>query len=357
VRVRLLYAVDGGHLDATYDAALEIFCTKGPEFGPGLSNHGPMASDALVALGRADAVERWAAWYAGHLQEPVEARNPISTSEWREALGDIRRAGDWSVFFRAELEEQPWTEVLEGWAPRLAPGVMAGATHGILRTAHAVRALSRAANEQRLRELAEGLAYWAARYQVLPGAEAMPGELPVDVAISRVTPSDRPGAGLIFEAVGRLDASEFAPVINYVDAGRDVDAFVSDMTRSFVRRYMENAPHATIAFVHTVTAPSALRILAPYLSDTSRRALQRYMWQACAAIYATYARPSPITPASSASIDPADVDRADLADRAVAARDEHAIKFTEACLREFDRTGDAQFIVAADDALTRLRAR
>src|SRR3954451_23877685 len=32
----------------------------GPEYGPaGFSNHGPMAADALVHLGRAEAVTRW----------------------------------------------------------------------------------------------------------------------------------------------------------------------------------------------------------------------------------------------------------------------------------------------------------
>ncbi len=53
--------------------------------------------------------------------------------------------------------------------------------------------------------------------------------------------------------------------------------------------------------------------------------------------------------------DAVDFDEADLVDRAVAARDEHAIKFTEACLREYRVTSDPAFIAAAEDIVVRLR--
>jgi questin oxidase-like protein len=341
-----------------YDGVLEQFSKKGPEFGPGLSNHGPMASDALVAMGRSDALEPWAEWYAKAraLRDPPESRHAIAPTDWREALGDIARAGDWSAFFHREVELRPWAETLETWAARLAPGIMAGATHGILRTAHAVRGLSRGETPQRLGELAEGLAYWAARYQELPAAPASTtGGVPVASALERVRLVDDASRGrfLIFDAVKAIPAEEFAPAINYVDVSGEVDAFVRDVTRTFVRLYLANAAWASIAFVHTMTAPSALRLLAPHLSTATTRDTMRYAWQACAAIYAAYARADSAAPA----IAEGEVfDAEDLIDRAVAARDEHAIKFTEACLREHRISGDAAFIAAAEDAVVRLRA-
>ena len=42
-----------------------------------------------------------------------------------------------------------------------------------------------------------------------------------------------------------------------------------------------------------------------------------------------------------------------LVDRALASRDEHAIKLTEAALRCFGRTGDRELLWAAADAGTR----
>jgi hypothetical protein len=51
--------------------------------------------------------------------------------------------------------------------------------------------------------------------------------------------------------------------------------------------------------------------------------------------------------------DPADV--ADLIEQAIASRDEHAIKFTEACLREHRLAPDPAYIAAIRDAVTRPR--
>jgi hypothetical protein len=230
---------------------------------------------------------------------------------------------------------------------------MAGATHGILRAAHAVRALQRGETPQRIGELAEGLAYWAARYQELPTAAAAQGRYGVGDALGRVglLDAEKRGRFLIFDQVRQLDATSFAPAVNLVDVEREIDVFVDDITRTFVRRYLANADRAAIAFVHTVTAPSALRTIAPLLDPASQRAAMRYAWQACAAIYSAYARP-----ASDVLVEPHNPDASDLVDRAVAARDEHAIKFTEACLREHRRIGDEAFLVAAADACARLRA-
>ena len=336
------------------DEMLERFAATGPEFNGGLANHGPMAAEALLAMGRADAVGGWAEWYATRLAEHPRAMDRIDPEEWRESLGDVRRAGDWIAFFDREVRARPWGDAVELWVARLGPGIMAAATHGILRTAHAVRSLDRGENEARLHELAEGLGYWAARYQTLPGeASGATAQADVKLAlrhVARIDASQRKG-GLIFDVVRVLDEG-FAPIINYVDVDREFDAFVGDLTRTFVRQYLANAQHAAIGFVHTVTAPSAARILAPHLSADTRRAVMRYAWQSCAAIYAAYGRVDPdAMPADPA---PAEFDEAYLVDRAVAARDEHAIKFTEACLREYRLSGDGAFIAAARDVTARL---
>ena len=118
----------------TLDEVLPRFAACGPEFGQGLSNHGPMAAEALVALGREDAVEGWSAWYAPRLAEQPRAIAPIGPSEWQEALGDVKRAADWSAFFHRELADGDWRGAVRTWTPRLAPGLMAGATHGVRNT-------------------------------------------------------------------------------------------------------------------------------------------------------------------------------------------------------------------------------
>src|SRR5215469_18616902 len=112
----------------------------GPEFDGWLSNHGPMAAEAMVRRGHAGSVHGWLDRYMRRLEEFPRASAPIG-EDWREALGDPRRVADWTAYFRREVTGQPWRSVLGTWWPRLLPGVAAAATHGAIRVGHAVRAL------------------------------------------------------------------------------------------------------------------------------------------------------------------------------------------------------------------------
>jgi uncharacterized protein (TIGR00730 family) len=114
------YAVGRGRMaNDSIESALEIFAATGPEFGGGLSNHGPMAAEALVSLCRGEAVEEWSAWYARKLTEPPESRNGIDAAAWREALGDIGRratgrrssAASWTSGRGAK----PWPRGCRAW--------------------------------------------------------------------------------------------------------------------------------------------------------------------------------------------------------------------------------------------------
>ena len=100
--------------------------------------------------------------------------------------------------------------------------------------------------------------------------------------------------------------------------------------------------------MHAVTGPGAARLLLPYADESGTRALMRYAWQAAALYVAMGERPN--QPPREA--DP--VDAGTLVDRAVTNGDEHAIKLTEACLREDAIQPRPVYRVAAQDAMTRL---
>ena len=150
------------------EPALEFLAPYGPDLRNGLTNHAPMAVEALAALGRADAVMPWLENYRkGLLPRPV-AHERIEHKNWRVMLGKTDRVADWNAFFENELKDAPWHEVLARWTERLASGFCASAMHGIIRVGHAVRSLSEAETPERSRELADGFGYWAAAYQILP---------------------------------------------------------------------------------------------------------------------------------------------------------------------------------------------
>jgi hypothetical protein len=343
---------------ALLDEALEIFMRTGPEYQGGFSNHGPMAAEALIKLGRPEAVIPWVEHYKRRLQGPVEGRNTISRKDWREALGNSNRVGDWIVFFNRELKESPWRSVLGQWVPRLAPGLVAAAAHGLIRTGHAARSLAERETVARRQELAQGLAYWAARYQPLPfSRDGKSMRLKPSQAIRQVKtlPVERRGRGLIHAQLRRLD--EFPPfmsVADLVDSSGDASRFISDLTETFADVYLANAHDfgSSFACIHAVTGPSAIRLLLPYVKPEAARHLLRYGWQAAAGLYAAFGS----TPVSNAHDSPAQ-NKKDLIDRAVAVLtvDEHAVKFTEVCLREYALNPKPVYLLAARHASDRLQ--
>lgn len=336
------------------DAALVLLGKTGPEYHGGLSNHGPMASEALVRLGRPEAVVPWVETYRRSLMDHPQAGASIGRNDWREALGDYRRAGDWSAFFLARLDEGPWESVLSHWCGNLAPGLAAAAFHGLIRTAHAARSLAGRDLPARRVELAEGLAYWAARYERLPEAEgSAPHRLLPSQAISsvEVVPPARRGTGNITDRLRPLfDQPSFARVAGLVETGGDAGRVISDLTETFAGVFLAHAAGgSTIGLVHAVTGPSAVRLLMPHVDLEVTRRMIRYSWQTAAAIYATTARPAPDTTPK-----PQPASRGDLIDRAIATGDEHAFKFTEACLREHALNPKPVYLEAALDAVKRL---
>jgi hypothetical protein len=341
------------------DETLEIMSPMGPELTNGFSNHAPMAIEAMCAMGRTDAVMPWFERYRHAFVRRGARVARLTNDNWRAALGDPRRTVDWFEFFRNELEEHPWRMVLDLWAARLAPGLMAAATHGVIRTGHATRALALEDTPARRRELADGLAYWAADYFPLPAERHAPVRAKPSDAIARVPilpPETRHGNfGAFTDALAQLDSfPPFNATLDAVDPAGDPSAFLSDMSATFARVFLANAhdTYTTIAFVHAVTGPSALRPLLPYLRDTTRHAALAYAWQSAAAMYATFA-----TRADLSHVDQVRVfDHDELIERAIACGDEHAIKFTEVCLREHALNPDPTLLAAANHATQMLSA-
>jgi Questin oxidase-like len=352
-------APKGGAMRGTeaMENALALLAPTGPEYAGRLANHGPMAAEALVVLERPDAVVPWVEQYRKRLREHPPGSRPIDPKEWREALGDGDRVGDWIVFFRRELAERPWKTVLAEWTVRLSPGVVAAAFHGAIRTAHAARSLEAAETPARVRELAEGLGYWAATYNALPEATppARPpaGRRPSEaVAGVPILPLERRVAyGNITERLAPLDGfPPFAPVADAVDPSGEASAFLSDLTETFASVYLASVPPGSvITFLHGVTGPTAVRTLLPYVSPEEQRRLLRYTWQACASFYSSNGGKSVPKLASGAL-----PSREELADRAIATGDEHAIKFTEACFREYALNPKPVYVQAARDGVARL---
>ena len=202
------------------DEAYQRLHQTGPEFDGWLSNHGPMAAEAMARHGHAEDVGPWLDSYVQRLEDFPRGTDPIG-ADWAEALGDPRRIADWTTFFCRQAAEQPWRQVLGTWWLRLLPGLAASATHGIIRVGHAVRALLADGDDPiHVTELAHGLAYWAARWQPIPGAGTLGPQPTAAAPATRQAINRTPAAALA--AVPRVGdvASKFAIICALVMTGR-----------------------------------------------------------------------------------------------------------------------------------------
>jgi hypothetical protein len=253
------------------------------------------------------------------------------------------------------VRHEAWPVVLDRWVARLALGISAAATHGVIRTGHAVRALDQATTAQRLIELTEGLAYWASTYQPLSSnavshaATARPTEAIAQVPILPV--ERRRFTGTITSALAALDDfPDFADAINPADLEGNPHTVLSEITAALTGVYLANARDVltTIVFIHGVTSAAAVRSLAPHLSVATMGTTIRYLWQAGCGLYAAFgSRPSPPDVIANSG-----ESRAALIDLAVACGDEHAIKFTEACRREDQIAPRSEYRTAARHAIS-----
>ena len=340
------------------DSALESIADAGPDLRNGLTNHAPMAIEALCALGREEALAPWLAHYRAGMMPWPTAKEPIDPENWRTALGQIDRVSDWRAFFVKELAAAPWRDVLDCWVGRFAPAICASATHGVIRVAHVVRSLAENETSTRIAELAAGLGYWAACYQELPtGLSTSHSATLPSTAIQRVAvvpPEQRKFTGTIVGSLERLgEFPPFASVIGLADLSGDASGVVSDLTETFARVYLANAHDvlSTIVFIHGITSGACLRLLAPHLSERVLREALRYTWQAQCGIYAAFGlRCTPDHPV----VEPSE-SREKLIDMAIINGDEHVIKLTEACLREYRLNPKPEYLAAARHAMDVLK--
>lgn len=326
----------------TYDEALERLHRTGPEFDGYLSNHGPMVVEALARRGRGAVIHRWTDGYLGRLDELPHGTWPIS-DDWRGALGDVTRAGDWITFFTREVAGASWSDVLQVWWPRLLPGIAAGATHGVIRLGHAVRGLREVDSAPRVTELVHALAYWAARWQAVPlvcgtgsaTAAALLGTVP-RVAVQ---------TGGLRERLAQLGDTDgwdtHAATLAAPTSAAEVPAALDALVDAAVTAYPSWAHGSPTMLVHSATAPNAVAATLPSLPQALWLKSFDAAWSATAAVQAAY-RPSAPRPVPTGVSTPVDV-----LDRAVAHGGDHVIKFADTALDSHERTSSPLALAAA----------
>ncbi|MEV6393579.1 questin oxidase family protein [Streptomyces sp. NPDC051907] len=318
----------------TLDEALERLHASGPERNGWLSNHAPMAVEALVRRGQAPTVHRWLDYYRAKLEDMPDLNTPVTYGNWREALGDPSRIADWTAYFARETVDRPWREVLAEWWPRLAPGIAAGATHPVIRVGHAVRTLlTTEETAPRIAELAHGLGYWAARHQLLPSIQTLDPAPNAAAALAGVPAIPVQGGG-IRARFGQLSAFPLWGEAPDPDTAR---ARLTELVAAATHRYATHGHGEPTMLVHAATAPNAVLRTLPALPRQLWAPSLSAAWAASAAVTAAY------TPAEPTAYAPATASAEEIFERAAAHGDDHTIKFADTALD----VGDATALAAA----------
>jgi len=337
-----------------HDAQLARLLATASELHNGLSNHGPMVIEALAALGRGDAAASWLDDYLERtLPRPPDA-TPLPARAWHEALGDPAREAQWRARFVVELDAEPWRAVVAHWTPRLTGGFAGAAAHGVIRVAHATRALADLDTAERRGELAGGLAYWAASYMELPGDPTHEhGERTARAALAtvpRVPLAERPRQGSISDGLGTLRTLDgFGDAVARLDADRPNAVVGLDLAAAFAAMFLEQArgPLEAIVHAHALTGVAAAMRLAPLVNARAARRLLAHAWQNGCGLFAAYgAEPLEVPPLDGGS------GPDDLAAAAVRHGDEHVINLTEVCLEFHDLTGAGRFLRVPQQAMS-----
>ena len=299
------------------NGALDRLQTTGFYLGDFFANHGPMAAEALASLGYCDEVDTWVDTNIHHrryrpLPEPWQ---PIG-GDWQVALGEPRRGGDWVELFRRELADNDWRQVLETWWLRLLPGCAGSLTHGLIRTAHAVRGLKTVdqPSDLQIDELARGLAFWATGYTAI--------------------------------------RSETGRPTHTIPAA--VDQALSELTAEYAGYYTATMPSHPVPLIHTITAPAAMRLVLAELPAPMHGMSLHTMVAVNREIFTRFGgrRATATGELSGSGFEP---QPAALAAQAAEIGDEHAIKLCEAAIRERALRPDPRYFAAASTALTLIR--
>ncbi|MEU7569638.1 questin oxidase family protein [Streptomyces fradiae] len=351
-------AAPGTDTTGVLDEALERLHAAGPEREGWLSNHAPMAVEALVRHGHAPRVHRWLDGYRAKLEDMPAPRARVTPDNWREALGDPARIADWAGYFERDTTARPWREVLAEWWPRLLPGIAGGATHPVIRVGHAVRTLlTGEETAPRVTELAHALGYWAARHQPLPPLTLLdppphaPGATAHPSALTHPTPLTHPAAPATPDRLAPVPASaalDAVPAVPDQSAGirhrlaqltalprwgadgADPDTAQARLTELVVaatHRYATHGHGEPVMLVHAATAPNAVLRALPALPRSLWAPSVGAAWAASAAVTAAYTPAKPVRYAAGAAPDPGEV-----FERAAAHGDDHAIKFADTAL-------------------------
>jgi hypothetical protein len=224
-----------------------------PTYRDQLSNHQPMALQALLQLGASAArLQAWSERYETMLEPRTDARAAKVVVD--RDLGRPDSDAAWRAHFAARIAQCGAAATLREALALLLPGAGAIAFHGLIRTSHAVLAGHDG-------ELAAGLAHWAAHHMPMPAADPGAPLVLADwlQALAELPrPAYPPGALISGRMQAWASSPGFATVAGRLQRGPDA---LRELALLAARTY---AATGNFTVLHLLTASHAMTVLEPW---------------------------------------------------------------------------------------------
>ncbi|NNE11415.1 MAG: hypothetical protein HKN41_04135 [Ilumatobacter sp.] len=307
----------------TYDDALELFLATRGTYGGGLSNHGPMATEALDQMGAAE-------WIGPFVTDYLPRLDPRT-----------RPPSD---------DDDDWHDLLARFLPDRVVAAAAEAGHELLRVAHDVRGLERAeagghVPNVRVDELRTALMRWKPS-RALPAPSALIGDRSVaewSAALAPLATFDRRPGLLTVNLAAAARQPGFVDIVATLQPAERPQDTLDRLAMRALEGYLANEEYLSrFTMLHGVTVSTMARVLVDHLDAAGQRRLEGAVAGFVAAAAVAYDRRVDTSDAPLPPIQPS------LAHRAGATLDDHTIKFTNACLGLAERTGSELPLHAAE---------
>ncbi len=218
--------------------------------------------------------------------------------------------------------------------PVLIPGALAASLHGVLRSAHALRALGRGVTRARLTELAHGLGSWASGYLLTPGLEC-----PTALAEERMSVVEWLDAAPLLPDAERIDGllhelvqplGDHGPWLDHVRRLGPVTGSERGLHQiaAWSAQRLALDPQGSNAHLHGVTVTSSLVWFARWIEPSLHDQLARQLVLGLGAVHAASASAGSSQCPAQGRLTPDE-----LLAQALQSGDDHALKLTEAVLR------------------------
>jgi hypothetical protein len=340
-----------------------------PEFNQGLTNHLPMAIQALQSMHATTAqIGRLSSHLAPSLDVLTQPANQktLSEAQVKALVGKRSHYSELLNYFTQLLNgqsiEQRQTDISK-WLDFLLPGLSAAAFHPMIRLAHAISSDSETNTKEtpystnqydKESETPNALAYWVFAYQELawPVNQLRSSSSlsdTIDALINALTdnlswPANRLGKSLVTDDMQKVqqhfsfDGLTLKPAINEIT--------LIEMEEAILNLYLATDD---FTILHGVTATYAARII---IDKYNPKQMLTYLWQGLViAFLSKGVNVQHIQETQQKLLDIKALTTKEIKHRACNSLDSHTIKLAAACLKMYTITQNNQYLLAASRKL------